>query len=441
MKKTNNTIAVLGLWHLGIITAVSLSELGFQVIGFDPDKKKIINLKKGIPHIFEPQLEELLEKNLKKKRITFTNDLKSVKKANIIYLAFDTPLNERDEVDTSVLLKTCRQIAPFMENDSILIVISQVPMGTTQQMEEIIKKTNKKLNFQIVYIPENLRLGKAFERFFKPAMIVIGTEQEKTFRAIEEIYEKVNSQKIWVSVKTAELVKHAINTYLATSISFANEVGNIADLVGADFFSVAKILRLDERIGQYARIDPGLGFAGGTLARDLKILQKIGDDKGHETIFIDAVLSMNDWQKKWVVRKLKKIFKNDLKNKKIGILGLTYTPGTSTLRRSLAVESIYDLLKEKAKVLAFDPKADKKEIKTFKGLRTTSSLDSLAKNCDAIVLMTEWPEFLKLDFKKIKSLMKTPIFVDPKNALSELNLSLLGFSYFGIGRGERYENL
>lgn len=439
--KHRKTVVVLGLWHLGIVTAVGLAELGMRIIGYDTNKSKIGDLSKGKPHLYEPHLEKLLKKNLKNKNLSFTSSISSIKNARFVYLAFDTPLTEQDEVDVSILFLEAEKMSKYLCDNSIIIIASQVPVGTTEKIFTAIKKNSTAQNIEIAYIPENLRLGKAFERFFKPAMIVIGTEKEETFKEISQLFNKLNTELIKTSIKTAEFVKHAINTYLAISISYANEMGNLADLIGADFQQAANIIKLDERIGPFARINPGLGFAGGTLARDLKILQKIGKNKGYSTKLINAALAVNEWQKKWVVRKLKEVFKNNLQGKKIGILGLTYTPQTSTLRRSLAVETIYDLLREKATVYAYDPYADKNEITEKKKITTKTSIDELAKGTDVLVIMTEWDDFLKINYKKIKTLMKSPIIIDPKNFLDKQSLLLLGFHYYSIGRGEKYGNL
>lgn len=439
MKKTNNTIAVLGLWHLGIITAVGLAELGNNVFGYDLDKKKIAMLKKGKPTIYEPQLEELLNKNIKQKRLLFTTDLSLVKKAKYIFIALDTPLNEADEVDTTLLFKLAKKFSLYLKDKSIIIISSQVPVGTTEKILTTIKKTSKAAkDISIAYIPENLRLGRAFDRFFNPAMIVVGTDKEQTFQEISTfLFKKINTKIIKTTIKTAEFVKHAINTYLATSISFANEMGNIADEVGANYKQAADIIKIDERIGKYARIDPGLGFAGGTLARDLKILQKISKQKNYNSVLINAILSTNERQKKWVIRKLKNIFKNQLRNKKIGVLGLTYTSQTSTLRRSLSLETIQDIQKEGATVYAYDPKADQNELKIHKNIKTVKSVDELANEADALIIMTEWNDFLSIDYKKIKQQMRMPIVIDPKNFLEEISLEKKGYLYYGLGRGTK----
>lgn len=429
----NPDLAVLGLWHLGLVSAIGFSDLGLKVIGYDEDQQKISLLKKGRPPIYEPFLTELLQKNLKRKTLSFTNSLESIKKCSVVMIAQDTPLNEQDEIDLLPLFSLTRKLAYLLKDKTLVIVSSQVPVGTTEKIESMLQK--KKKEIKVAYVPENLRLGKAVERFLKPSMIVIGTGDKTTFNKVCLLYRKIRTKKIFTDIKTAEMVKHAINSFLATSISFANELSNLSEAVGADFLTVAKIIKKDERIGEGARILPGLGFAGGTLARDLKILWHLGRKEKQPTYLISAVFKINSRQKKWVVNKLNNLFNNNLSGKKIGILGLTYTPNTSTLRRSLSVETIEILLKQNAQVVAFDPQASRREILANKKIVLKSSGEELARGTDALVLMTEWRDFLDLPWQKIKTVMKQPLIIDAKNFLTDLNLEQYGFKYFGVGRG------
>lgn len=427
--KQDNEIAVLGLWHLGLVTAVGLAEMGWQVVGFDEDEKKISKLNHGISTIFEPELQNHLRKNLSAKRLKFTkniNDLKGIKK---LYFAFDTPLDDNDQADLSIIWQAARKLKTITPKNTLLLISSQVPIGSCEKIQKIIGN-----DIEVCYIPENLRLGKAWYRFFHPGMIVIGTDSDSAFKKASGIFEKIKSPIIQTTLRTSEMVKHAINSYLATSISYANELSSLSELSGADFFEVARILKMDERIGPFARVNPGLGFAGGTLARDLRILQSIGRKNKYQTIFIDAVLAVNEKQKKWVSQKLKSIFKTNINVKKIGILGLTYTAQTSTLRRSLSIETIDDLLKLGFNVQAYDPKADREELMKYPKIEIADKIENLAKDSDALVVMTEWPEFLQFDWRKAAKLMKTAMVIDPKNFLRSLNLEKYGFRYICGGK-------
>lgn len=435
----NLNLTVLGLWHLGLVNAVGFAELGIKVLAYDSDRQKISQLQKGISPIYEPSLEELLKKNLKKGNLVFTNSLKDLKKTSLIMIASDTPINERDEVDLKPIFALVKKISAVIEKGALVVISSQVPIGTTEKIAELLQK--EKSGVKVAYIPENLRLGKAMERFFKPQMIVIGASDRETYDKLCLLYQKIEAHKIFTSIKTAEMVKHAINSFLATSISFANELGNLSEAVGADFLTVAKIIKKDERIGEWARILPGLGFAGGTLARDLKILLKLGKEEKQPINLVKAVLQVNEKQKNWVVDKLNKIFHHHLSGKKIGILGLTYTPNTSTLRRSLAVETIKKLLKKKAEVIAYDPRVSRQELARHKKIITADSWQKLVKKADALVLMTQWPDFLTLPWPEIKGQMNQPVIIDAHNFLVDLNLKKYGFVYFGVGRGTDYEKI
>ena len=437
--KVKNKIAVLGLWHLGLVEAVCFAHLDKEVVGYDEDREKIKLLNSGQLPIYEPNLEKYLQENLRKKRLRFTSRLEEVKDSNIVIIAVDTPLNEQDQVNLKPIFNLVKNLEQKITQKTIVIISSQVPIGTSEKLEAILNRNKK--NIKVAYIPENLRLGKAIERFFKPSMIVIGTAEIATFKEIEKLYQKIKAPKIFTKVKTAEFVKHSINTFLANSISWANELGNLADLVGADFWAVAKIIKNDERIGGFARIFPGLGFAGGTLARDLKILQKLGKKTNYQTTMVDAILNVNERQKKWVVNTLRRIYGSKLKRKKIGILGLTYTPNTSTLRRSLSVETIKKLSQLKVNVQAFDPQANPQEIKKSPKIKTVNSWQELAKDADALVLMTQWPDFLNLPWLKIKNLMHQPLILDAQNFLPDEILKAKGFQYIGLGRGDHYEKI
>ena len=321
-----------------------------------------------------------------------------------------------------------------MENGSIIIVSSQVPVGTCEQIKGIIKQGNPAADFDIAYSPENLRLGQAIEVFKKPERIVIGADDSSTLDKVEQFFAPVGAPTISINLRSAEMTKHALNAFLATSVSFANEIANLCDEVGADALKVAEALRSDSRIGPKARLSPGLGFAGATLARDMKVLQHLGTKLGYETPLIDGVLKVNERQNKVVVRKLKKTYKS-LKGLTIGVLGLTYKPGTSTMRRSAALEIIGDLVNEGAKIRAHDPQADQSEIKTHREFVFCSDPYETAKDADALVIVTEWPEFKDLNYDTIKKKMAKPVIIDTKNLLDDKQMRLKGFSYFGVGRG------
>lgn len=434
----SSEVCVIGIWHLGSVVSACLADLGYMVVGVDKDPNRVSDLNNGVPPIFEPGLEELLRANISSKRLSYTTDLSyALRGSSYVVIAFDTPVDENDELDLSPILDASKELAKYMENGSTLIVSSQVPVGTCEQIESLIKQNNPSLDFDIAYSPENLRLGQAIERFEHPDRIVIGADSTTTLDKVERLFNVISAPKVRMSLRSAEMTKHALNAFLATSVSFANEIANLCDEVGADALKVAEALGSDERIGQKLPLKPGLAFAGGTLARDLKVLQGLGDRCGCDTHLIDGVLKVNEQQNKVVLRKLDRIY-GSVKNLTVGVLGLTYKAGTSTLRRSAALEIIRDLVDMGAIVKAYDPKADLAEVQLHKEFEFSSDPYAAAKGSDALVIVTDWPEFRELDFDFIKSIMKKPVLIDAKNMLDKERLIAKGFLYSGVGRGTDY---
>jgi UDPglucose 6-dehydrogenase len=429
-------VCIIGIWHLGSVFSACLADAGYSVIGVDNDPKTVANLNKGIPPIFEPGLEKLVKRNLNAKRLNYTTDIGlALNGSKFVLLTFDTPVNERDEVDLSPIIALNIPLSRQMEKGVVVIVSSQVPVGTCERMKSAIIEENSSLDFDIAYSPENLRLGKAIECFQRPGRIVIGANSEITLDRVEKFFGVIDAPCIRMNLRTAEMTKHALNAFLATTISFGNEIGNICDEVGADAFKVAEALATDDRIGPKLPLKPGLAFAGGTLARDLKALKKLGKELDYPAYLINAVLRLNKEQNKVIVKKLEKIC-GPIRHLKIGVLGLTYKAGTSTLRRSAAIEIIKYLTDGGAAVRAFDPKASPDEVKRHKGFEFCVNAYAAAKASDALLILTEWPEFKELDFNKIKSDMRKPVIIDGKNLLDGDLLLKQGFIYSGIGRGK-----
>ncbi len=433
----SNKVCVIGIWHLGSVYSVCLADLGYQVIGVDADHKRVKELNSGIPPIFEPGLEELLKNNLSLGRLSYTTDMsRAVEGCNFVLITYDTPVDENDEVDLSPVLDTCKELGRYLENGSIIIVSSQVPVGTCDFIKSLIGQTNPSLDFDIACSPENLRLGQAVTYFKNPDRIVIGAGNKSTMDRVEALFDVIPAPKLRMNLKTAEMTKHALNAYLATTISFANEIANLCDELGADALKIAEALRTDARLSARLPLLPGLAFGGGTLARDLKILKNLGESSNYETPLINGVLAVNQRQNELVVRKLQKIY-GSVKNLTVGILGLTYKAGTSTLRRSAALEIIKDLANNGAVVRAYDPKASLEEVKQHQEFEFLSDPYAVARGADALVIVTDWPEFKNLDFDLIKSSMKKPVLIDAKNMLDSEQLIAKGFSYSGVGRGEK----
>ena len=432
-------VCVIGLWHQGIVAAACLADLGHTVVAADPDAAKVGVLNSGRAPIFEPGLEELIQKGLSSGRLSFSSDVAgSVKGCPYVLITFDTPVNERDESDLSEVLATAVAIAPELEDGVILYVTAQVPVGTCDRIAQIVGAANPWRKFGMAYSPENLRLGQAIDRFLHPALPVIGSDDPATLDRLMLMLAPLNVEWQRVSLRTAEMTKHALNAFLATSIGFANELGNLCDEVGADGQRIAEVLRLEPRIGPKAMLFPGLGFAGGTLARDLQTLRSLGDASGLETLLLDGVWDSNRQQNRLVLRKLRKAFGNRA-GIRVAVLGLTYKPDTSTLRRSAALEIIADMLRAGMDVSAHDPKADRAEIARSTGFRFCEDVYEAVEGTDVLVLITAWPEYKTLDFARIRDHMAGSLIIDTASMLDAGKLQGLGFTYLDIGRGHKVE--
>jgi UDPglucose 6-dehydrogenase len=429
-------VCVVGIWHQGAVASACLADLGYTVIGVDSDPVRVENLNRGKAPLFEPGLDALLEKNINENHLFFTTNMaQGLQGAHYVLVTFDTAVDDEDNVDLSEILSTVETMTKFLEAGAMLLVTAQVPVGTCDQVKQVIRKSNPSADFGIVYSPENLRLGQAIERFKKPDMMVIGSDNKASLDDVEEFLKVIPCPKIRTTLRTAEMTKHVLNAFLAVSISFANEIANLCDEVGTDALTIAKVLRMDSRIGPKAPLLPGLAFSGGTLARDMKVLQSLGDQVSYETHLVDSALRVNEMQKGLVVRRLKKVF-GSLSHICVGILGLTYKPDTSTLRRSISIEIIHDLISNGATVKAWDPRADREELKQHPEFETCLDAYQVARGADALVFVTAWPEFRELDFVRIKATMNKPLVIDTQNIFDPNLLIGQGFTYYGVGRGE-----
>ena len=287
-------VAVIGMWHLGCTASVGLAEAGYIVTGVDFDKKTIDNLKINTPPLFEPGLADLVKKNSRAGRLNFTGDFKSaLREKKFIIIAFDTPVNNQDQPDASVLYKACKEIAKYASDGCIIIIMSQVPVGVCRDMKKFILKRRPTMKCEIVYNPENLRLGQAIKTFLEPDRVIIGLENESMRKTIEKFYKVINAPKLYMDLESAEMVKHATNCFLAMSISFINEIADICEITGADVRKVVEGLKADGRIGAQAFLSPGIGYAGGTLGRDIAVLRGLGKAGKLKVRLINAVREVN----------------------------------------------------------------------------------------------------------------------------------------------------
>lgn len=430
----HHRVAVIGLWHLGSVNAIGFCEKGYQVVGVELAPERLERLRAGTPPIFEPGLEESLRRHLAAGTLRFEGDCAAVAGAGWVVIAYDSPVNEQDEVDVSPVEDAARRAAPHLGVDTPLVVTSQVPLGTSERLEAMVRELNPAWRSGVVYVPENLKLGQAIARFLEPDMLVLGTGNPSALRRALELYAPFETEKVTMDAKSAEMVKHALNTFLATSITFINEIANLSGRLGADAVAVGKALKLDKRIGKSALMMPGLGFSGGTLARDVRQLQKFAAQLGQKAPLLDSIFSVNEGTFDAVVATLERRL-GSLAGKTVGVLGLTYKAGTSTVRRSPALKVIDKLTARGATCVAYDPQADANELREAGvSLRRAASIAELAAQADALVLLTEWPEFRETDFASLAKAMKRPLLVDAKNFLEPARLKSAGFEYEGFGR-------
>jgi len=348
-------VCVQGLWHLGSVTAASLASVGHDVVGLDADQKTIDGLSQGKAPLFEPGLDDLLQAGIAMGLLRFTSAIvEAASDAEVLWVAFDTPVDDDDRADVEFVLNMIKGVLPVLADRAVVLVSSQMPVGSIRKLEAFVLKNLPKKQLSFACSPENLRLGKALDVFLKPDRIVVGVRTEAARHKLEQLLMPITERIEWMSVESAEMTKHAINAFLATSVTFANEIASICELVGADAKEVERGLKSEMRIGPKAYLSPGGPFAGGTLARDIEFLGVASREKQLVTPLLSSVRASNDEHKNWVWRKLLERFPV-LKGVKVAIWGLTYKPGTDTLRRSLAVELCDWLIEKEATVHVHDP--------------------------------------------------------------------------------------
>ncbi len=429
-------ICVIGLGYVGLVVSACLADTGNEVICADNDEEKINNLKKGIVPIFEPGLGEILNYNLKNNHLTFTSDIDfAIKKTSVCFICVGTPSNDDGSVDLSNIFDITNKIALSINEYKLIVNKSTVPVGTAQKMEEIIKqKTN--CDFDIVSNPEFLKQGSALDDFLHPDRVIIGSNSERATKIMQEIYSpffRTENRLIVMDVKSAEMTKYASNSFLATKISFMNEISLLCEKLDADIRFVRMGMASDSRIGNKF-LFPGLGYGGSCLPKDVKALIKLADENNIETPLINAVDKVNFSQREYFIKKILKRFNNKIENLNFGIWGLSFKPKTDDIRYAPSVTIISELLKRNAKIKVYDPKAidNVKKIFDNKIAYCNNSYDAI-KNCDCMLLLTEWNEFRRLDFDKIINIMKTPIIFDGRNQFDPDELKCLGIEYYCIG--------
>lgn len=428
-------ICVVGTGYVGLVTGACLADLGNHVICVDIDKEKINKLKKGVIPIYEPGLEGLVKNNRKENRMGFTTDLKEgVKKSTIIFIAVGTPPKENGEADLTYVENVSRQIARYMTSYKLIVEKSTVPVETGEWVKHTVKINNRhKVPFDVASNPEFLREGSAIEDFMHPDRIVIGVESKKARDLLVELYRPLNAPVVITDIKSAEIIKHASNSFLATKISFINAISNICERAGADVEKVAEGMGLDRRIGK-GFLNAGAGFGGFCFPKDLSAFIMIAQKLGYDFGLLKEVEKINEAQKRALIKKIE----DNLwivKGKTIGVLGLSFKPNTDDIRFAPSLDIIQALSKEGARIQVFDPQAMEKAKKVLKGVKFCKDSYEAAKGADCLVVVTEWNEFKELDFKKIKKMLKQPLVIDGRNIYDPAVMKKLGFKYICVGRG------
>ncbi len=425
-------IGVIGCGYVGLTTGVCLAELGHKVVCTDSNEDKIKELLAGKIPIFEPGLEQLIKKN--KSRIKFSTKIKdAVVNNEVIFICVGTPSHPDGSPDLSYVENVAKEIAKYISEYKVIVEKSTVPVETSFWIKKTIEKYKKnKVNFDVVSNPEFLREGSAIKDFLKPDRIVIGVETEKAKKIMLKIYQKIDAPKIVVDTKSAELIKHASNSFLATKISFINAVANICELTGADVEKVALGMGLDKRIGKDF-LKAGIGYGGSCFPKDIDAFIWMAEKLGYDFGLLKEVKKINERQKELFVKKVEDALWI-IKDKVIGILGLSFKPNTDDIREAPSLYIVSKLKQKGAIIKAYDPKAIEKFKKLFADIEYCNNPYDVAKNADCLLILTEWDEFKNLDLKKIKKLMKHPLIIDGRNIYKPEKISSYGFHYISIGR-------
>ncbi len=427
-------VCVIGTGYVGLVTGICLADIGNNVICVDIDKEKIEELKKGIIPIYETGLEEMVGRNLSKGRISFTTEIsEGVKNSEIIFIAVGTPSKKNGEADLCYVESVARSVAKAMDGYRVIVEKSTVPVHTGQWVRRTVELNNiHGIDFDVVSNPEFLREGSAISDFMHPDRIVIGVESKKAGKIMTKLYQPLNAPIVVTDIKSAEIIKHASNSYLALKISYINSIANICERVGADVEKVAEGMGLDKRIGK-SFLRAGAGYGGSCFPKDVSAFIKIAEEAGYDFEMLKSVESVNRMQREDLVKKIKQAVWV-MNNKTIGILGLSFKPNTDDMREAPSIYIINKLQQEGAKIKAYDPVAGLKAKEILKNVQYCDDPYCVAEGSDALVIITDWPEFEKLNLKKIKTLLNQPVIIDGRNIYDPEKMEKLGFVYKSIGR-------
>jgi UDPglucose 6-dehydrogenase len=431
-----NQICVVGVGYVGLVTAACFADLGNRVVALDVNEKRIEGLKKGIMPIYEPGLEELVERSVKARRLSFTTSYaEALKGSELAFIAVATPSGVNGEADLQYVAAAAKSIAQTMTAPLVIINKSTVPVGTGDWVADIVKEHQPKpIHFAVVSCPEFLREGTAIADFMQPHRTVLGSFDHEAAEKVAQLHLPLRAPIVITDLRTAEMIKYASNAFLATKISFINEIADICEALGADVKEVAAGMGYDKRIGP-AFLDAGLGWGGSCFPKDVKALAYMAEEKGQEPRLLHAAMSVNYDRRKTLIHHLDQLL-GGLSGKTVGLLGLAFKPNTDDMREAPSIEIAEALISAGASVRAYDPVAMENARVSLPAVEMAADPYALAKGCHALVVLTEWNEFKNLDLRKVREAMaKKPVLVDGRNIYDPVEMRALGFSYRGIGRG------
>ena len=432
-------LIIIGTGYVGLVSGLCFAEFGFQTVCVDKDSRRIENLKKGICPFYEPGLEDLLLKHVNKtKLLSLSPSLKdSMNGATVVFITVGTPTKRlEDQADLTAVFKVAEEIAENISDYCVVVTKSTVPVGTTRQINKIIASKIDKEKFDTVSNPEFLREGSAISDFMKPDRVVIGLDSKKSEKIMRELYRPLyllETPIVATTVESAEIIKYASNSFLATKIAFINEVADLCEKTGANVQDVAKAMGIDKRIGSKF-LHAGPGFGGSCFPKDIKAFVATGKKLDVNLSIVNAVYKSNEERPKKIVNKINKIFKNNMADKTITILGLSFKPNTDDVRDSTSIKIASLLIEKGAKIKSYDPQAMENAKEILPEIHYCSSFKEACEKSEAIIIATEWNEFRALDFNKIKNDIKNPIIFDLRNIYNKNDFEILGLEYYGIGK-------
>ena len=433
-------ITVIGTGYVGLVTGACFADLGNRVICVDINEQKIEGLKQGVMPIYEPGLEELVARNVRASRLSFTTSYaEGLKETEFVFIAVGTPEGVDGEADLRYVRMAARSIAEIMEHPMIIVNKSTVPVGTGDWVADIIREyRNDNMDFAVVSNPEFLREGSAISDFLYPDRVVLGSLNREAAEKVAQLYLPLRTTIMITDLRTAEMVKYASNAFLATRLSFINEIANICEALGADVKEVATGMGYDKRIG-HAHLNAGVGYGGSCFPKDVKALAYMAEIKGRHPQLLRAVMEINTDQRRAVVRKLEEAL-GSLRGKTVGLLGLAFKPNTDDMREAPSAHIARMLQTAGARVRAYDPVAMRAAARVVPGVELAENVYALVEGCDALIVVTEWNEFKNLDLARIRESMKQPVLIDGRNIYDPTVMKELGFYYRGVGRGYEPEH-